>query len=85
MKKNINRLFLLMFLAVNQAYGQYNLKKYTINNGGGKMTGGVYEMNSSIGQVDASNLQTGGNYSLRGGYWQQKTPQAELIFENGFE
>ncbi len=84
-KKNV--LFLLLALAMGQAYAQYEIKKYTINNGGGKMTGGNYEMNSSIGQVDASGTLTGGNYALNGGFWHKvdTTPQTDLIFTNGFE
>ena len=78
---------LILTLVLSQGFAQYEIKKYTINNGGGKMTGGNYEMNSSIGQTDASSTQTGGNYSLNGGFWHKTdtTPQAELIFTNGFE
>jgi outer membrane lipoprotein-sorting protein len=81
------RLLLISLLVFSQGFAQYDIKKHTINNGGGKMTGGNYEMNSSIGQVDASSTQTGGNYSLNGGFWHKTdtTPQSELIFTNGFE
>jgi len=87
MKNKKHILSLLMALAATQAYGQYDIKNHSINNGGEKITGGVYEMNSSIGQVDASNTQTGGIYSLNGGVWHKvnTTPQPELIFTNGFE
>jgi len=80
-------LFLLIAFAMSQAYAQYEIKKYTINSGGEKVTGGNYEMTSSIGQVDASSKQTGGSYTLNGGFWHQKdsAPQSELIFTNGFE
>ncbi len=78
---------LVLSLAMSQAYGQYEIKKYTINSGGGKTSGGVYELNSSIGQTDASPVKTGGNYTLNGGFWHPKdtTPQTDLIFSNGFE
>ena len=87
MKNKKNILLLLVALAISQAYGQYEIKKYSINNGGGKTTGGVYQMNSSIGQVDASSVRAGGNYTLNGGFWHPKdtTPQPEIIFTNGFE
>ena len=78
---------IILGLAFSQTFAQYEIKKFTINNGGGKMTGGIYEINSSIGQVDASNNLVGGNYMLNGGFWHKKdtTPQPELIFKNGFE
>ncbi len=87
MKNKKNILLLLVALAISQAYGQYEIKKYSINSGGGETSGGVYEINSSIAQVDASNTQTGGIYSLNGGFWHKvnATPQPELIFTNGFE
>lgn len=77
----------ILGMAFSQTFAQYKINNYTINNGGGEMIGGNYEMNSSIAQVDASATQTGGNYSLNGGFWHEKdnTPQPELIFTNGFE
>jgi len=86
-RKKKKLLVALLALIASQSFAQYEIKKHTINNGGGKMTGGNYEMNSSIGQVDASSTQTGGNYSLNGGFWHEtdNTPLPELIFTNGFE
>ncbi len=86
--KRIKIIFsLLLVILTSQVFAQYEIKKYTINSGGGKMTGGIYEINASIGQVDASGTQTGGTYSLNGGFWQKQEimPQSELIFTNGFE
>jgi len=74
---------LLIFgLAASQALAQYQMNKYSINNGGGKISGGSYEIKSSIGQVDASNTLSNGNYSLNGGFWHKNN---DLIFKNGFE
>jgi hypothetical protein len=73
---------LSLLLVFGYSFAQYEIKKFTINSGGGKMTGGNYEMNASIAQVDASTAQTNGNYALTGGFWQQNT---DLIFKNGFE
>ena len=80
-------LFLVLALVMSQAYGQYEMRKYSINSGGGKTTGGDYVINSSIGQIDASSVKTGGNYTLNAGFWHPKdtTPQTDLIFTNGFE
>lgn len=79
-------------MACSQACAQpYEIKKSTINNGGGKAISNDnrYEINSSIGQVDASNTMTGsGNrFTLNGGFWHQKdtAPKPELIFKNSFE
>ena len=46
------------------------------------MSGGSYEMNSSIGQVDASDQMINGNLSINGGFWHENN---DLIFKNGFE
>ncbi len=46
------------------------------------MSGGPYEMNSSIGQVDASNEMSSGSFSVNGGFWHENT---DLIYKNGFE
>jgi hypothetical protein len=69
-------------LVFSQAFAQYEIKRYTINNGGSKLTGGNYEMNSSIGQDDASGSISSNNYSLNGGFWHKNN---DLIFKNGFE
>ena len=83
MKKT--RIFLYLFLAClsfGYAHAQYEIKKYSINNGGGTLTGGNYELNSSVGQVDAQMSQSNGQYSINGGFWQENT---DLIFKNNFE
>ena len=76
--------FLLVTLGLvfSQSFAGYEINKYSINSGGSKMTGGSYEMSSSIAQVDASATMAQGNYSLNGGYWHQNT---DLIFKNGVE
>lgn len=83
---------LLIGLTVCQVIAQpYVLNKQTINNGGGKMTNAnnQYEINSSIGQVDASHTMTDMNnrFTLNGGFWHQNPTiiKPELIFKNGFE
>ncbi|MCF6299787.1 MAG: hypothetical protein L3J52_01480 [Proteobacteria bacterium] len=81
-KKYYAILFLVISLAFSQSFAQYEIKKYSINSGGATMTGGNYEMNSSIGQVDASTTLSSGDYSLNGGFWHENN---DLIFKNGFE
>ena len=79
-QKSLMALSLLLLCA--NSFADYTIKKYSINNGGSRMSGGNYEMNASIAQVDASTTQSNGNYVLTAGFWQQNT---DLIFKNGFE
>jgi len=48
--------------------GEYELSWYTIDGGGGRSTGGPYELVGTIGQPDAA-YSSGGNYELLGGFW----------------
>ena len=47
----------------------YSIDWFKIAGGGGTSTGGVYSVSGTIGQHDASDAITGGNYSLTGGFW----------------
>ena len=52
------------------AWAQYSLDWHTVDGGGGTSTGGVYTVNGTIGQPDATTTaMTGGQYSLTGGFW----------------
>lgn len=52
------------------AAAQYAITWSTIDGGGGTSTGGVYSVNGTIGQPDASTApMTGGPYSVVGGFW----------------
>ena len=85
-KKQKVILFILLSLNIGQSFAQYQLKKHSLNNGGGKVSGENYQMNFSIGQIDASTITTGGDYTLNGGFWhKENTPISDLIFNNGFE
>jgi len=76
-------LILITFITVRAVNADYEMKSYTINNGPSKiMKGGGYEMQSSLGQVDASYIQIANNYRLNGGFWHQNI---DLIFKNDFE
>ena len=67
MKKLLLALVMLMpFLASAQTY---SINWYKVAGGGGITTGGVYSLNGTIGQHDASAAMTGGGYSLTGGFW----------------
>jgi hypothetical protein len=75
-------LIVLLGMVFGHSFAQYEIRKYTINNGGGKSSGGDYSLNASIGQVDASAPKSGGGYTLNAGFWQENN---DLIFKNGFE
>lgn len=79
--KNTVLLLITLCIVAGQAFAEYKIRKHTINSGGSKMTGGSYEMKSSIAQVDAGTM-TEGDYSLNAGFWQENN---DLIFKNGFE
>ncbi len=46
----------------------YEITWYTVDGGGGTLSGGVYTLNGTVGQPDAGTL-IGGSYTLDGGYW----------------
>ena len=58
----------LPILAVSSAVGEYELSWYTIDGGGGRSSGGPYELVGTIGQPDAA-YSSGGNYEMLGGFW----------------
>jgi len=62
---------LLAFLAITISVRAqtYSIDWYKIAGGGGTSTGGTYQVSGTIGQHDASDAMTGGNYSLTGGFW----------------
>jgi hypothetical protein len=47
----------------------YSADWHKVAGGGGVSTGGVYSVNGTAGQHDASGPMTGGPYSVTGGYW----------------
>jgi hypothetical protein len=47
----------------------YGLPWYTMDGGGGAISGGVYRMNATIGQAEDGKMVSGGNYRLYSGYW----------------
>ena len=46
----------------------YEITWYTIDGGGGTVSGGVYTLDGTVGQPDAGTL-IGSSYALAGGYW----------------
>ena len=69
MKKFLVNIVVLLVMA-SVAYPQnFSIAWYKVAGGGGASTGGVFAVNGTIGQPDASGPMTGGNYSSSGGFW----------------
>ncbi|MGA2247580.1 MAG: hypothetical protein ABSH48_21550 [Verrucomicrobiota bacterium] len=74
--------FLASTLGLSTLGQSYTIDWYKIAGGGGTSTGGAYQVSGTIGQPDASDAMTGGNYSLTGGFWSLyavQTPGAPLL------
>ncbi len=56
-------------LCLRASAQSYSIDWYKIAGGGGTSTGAVYSISGTIGQSDASQLMTGGNYTLTAGFW----------------
>lgn len=52
-----------------QSGGGFTLTTWTVDGGGGRSTGGAYILSGTVGQPDSGMSQTGGGYTLRGGFW----------------
>jgi hypothetical protein len=52
-----------------QTGGGYELTWYTVDNGGGKLSGGSYVLMGTAGQPDAGGALAGGDLVLVGGFW----------------
>jgi hypothetical protein len=59
--------FLGAALSINAQ--SFSIDWHKIGGGGGLSAGGAFQMNGTIGQVDASSAMNGGNYSVTGGFW----------------
>lgn len=66
----------------------YAINHDSIDNGGGRSSGGAFSITGSIGQHDADPLQpsSGGAFAVTGGFWLGTgAPLPTTIFSNGFE
>lgn len=63
-------LFSLLLLTPATAFTQpYAIDWFKVSGGGGTSTGGVFQVSGTVGQHDAANTISGGNYSVTGGFW----------------
>lgn len=81
---NVLKLTLIMLLLIitNHVSAQFEIRKYSVNSGGGTMSGNGYQIQASIAQVDVNKNQANGNYSLNSGFWLENN---DLIFKNSVE
>jgi hypothetical protein len=68
-------------LCMTQAQS-YSVDWFKVAGGGGTSTGGTYQISGTVGQHDAGESLTGGDYVLTGGYWSiyaLQTPGAPML------
>lgn len=71
-----------------QSGGDFEIVRSTLDGGGGRSTGGDFELNGTIAQPEADpQFAAGGDFSLRGGFHRagEAVAKPELIFEDSFE
>ena len=54
--------------ALAQSGGNYGITRWNVPGGGGNSTGGLYALNSTVGQTAAGDM-SGGDYDLGSGFW----------------
>ena len=69
MKRPVSFILGLFLLGVSTARAQYSIDWFKIAGGGGTSTGGVYAVSGTVGQPDAGEPLTNGQYSVTGGFW----------------
>ena len=47
----------------------FDLSRWTVDGGGGSISGGNFTLSGTIGQPDTSPLMNGGDFTIVGGYW----------------
>jgi hypothetical protein len=52
-----------------QVGGGYDLSWFTVAGGGGNSQGGTYWVTDTLGQPDAHDWSSGGQFSVQGGFW----------------
>lgn len=66
--------------------GDFEIVNSTMDSGGGISSGGDFVLVGTIGQPDATLVDsTGGAFKMAGGFWAKVRELIDLIFEDGFE
>ena len=75
---------LLAGAALAQSGGTLEIRRATIDGGGGTASGSALRLTGTMGQPDAE-FSSGGTLALRGGFWGAPRAVADSLFTNGFE
>jgi hypothetical protein len=69
-----------------QSGGSFDVRRSTVDAGGGRSTGGAFEITGTAGQPDVG-VSSGGTFEFRGGFWAGPAPSdaPDVLFSNGFE
>ncbi len=71
-----------------QSGGGFEIRRSTIDGGGGRSTASTFALTGTAGQADAS-FSSGGNFEVRGGFWAGASASSsggnDNLFNNGFE
>ena len=71
---------LVLALAAGAEAQPYSIAWYTVDGGGhGPITGGVFSLQGTTGQPDASGALAGGVFSVTGGYWTVVGPSLPVV------
>ena len=58
-----------LLLQLTVSAQNFSIDWFTIAGGGGESTGGAYSLSGTIGQPDAGQTTSAGNFSVTGGFW----------------
>lgn len=69
-----------------QSGGSYDIRRATIDGGGGRSSGGTLQVTGTVGQPDVGR-SSGQGFVSRGGFWAGPAAQATavILFVDGFE
>lgn len=69
-----------------QSGAPFDLRRSTIDGGGGRSSGGSLQVTGTIGQPDVGR-SSGGSFVLRGGFWAGPAAESTIgvLFADGFE
>ena len=74
-------LAVFFLLCSTSSFSAYQIKKFSINNGGTPLQRAQYQLNASVGQVVAESINNSNRFQLSSGFWQENS---DLIFSNQF-
>ena len=77
-------IFLLSVSASAQSGGQFSITQSVIANGGASSASGQFGITGTIAQTNAGDNSTGGQFSVKSGFWQSfLAPTAALVSVSG--